>query len=450
MAADREVIKEFLVSLGFNVQPMSFKKFAEALFTSEKLAKKTGLTILGVGLAAEAMVAMFARGMEKMFYASQRTRSSVESLQALRFGAAQVGVEAEEASSALESMSAILRTQPGSRALLEQILGSPIANKENVQLFYDLIRKLRGMPHELGSQFAAQFGIDEKTFFMLKLRLEELIEADQKRRQMNKDGGVDAQKAAEASREYMNVLRGIWAQTGLLADRMAIDLLPAFKSFAQTVSDVLSFLIKLDYTGMDKLLDSVDKQAEKWGKWGSEVKIVTDSVRNFADMFGLDAFGRAWANIIGGPNWRNGGRREGELFPPGTPGYDAAASVINGKPNQPSGKLGEQMVALGMLRRHYDSAELSGAEMSALEDEIKATENRISALKSQGFVPSGITAPRAQELMRYGESGGASIQQRTEINVYGNNDPASTGRAIAVEQKSVNSDLVRNARSPVN
>lgn len=456
MAADREVIKEFLVALGFNVQQQSLKKFTEALFSSEKLSKRTGIAVLSVAAAAEVMVAVFARSMEKMFYASQRTKSSVESLQALRFGAAQVGVEADTASSALESMSAILRTQPGSRALLEQILGEPTENKENLQLFYDLIRKLREMPHEMGSQFAAQFGMDEQTFFMLKTRLEELVAADQKRRGMNKDAGIDAQKAAAASREYMNTLRELWEMVGLLTQRLSIDLLPAFKTAAEGLNGFLKFLIKLDYTGFQHLLDSVDKQAEKWGKWADAVRIVTDSLRNLSDLFSKspNALGNLFATIVGGPNYRNGGRYDGELFPKGSPGYDAAAKVLNGNQSfqEIQAELGSKMVALGMLRKLYERPHTL-AEGDALEDAMLEHQNIISALRAQGFVPSGVTSPRALELMRYGEGANASgvtIQQHTEINVSGVHDPQAAGRAAAGEQGRVNSDLVRNARSAVN
>lgn len=448
-ASDRNVIKEFLVSLGFAVQAPSFKQFFQTLTTSEKLARNTGLAVVGVAVAAEEMVRLFAKGMERLYYAGQRTKSTVDSLQALRFGAQQVGIDAEEATGALESMSQILRTQPGSRALLEQILGSPTENKQNVELLYGLIRKLSGMPHEIGSQFAAAFGIDEKTFFMLKANLDQLEAAEQRRRQMNKDAGIDAQKAAEAARDYMNVLRELWENVGLVANRMAIDLLPMFKQGATGVLEFLKFLQKLDYSGLDTLLDSIDRQGEKWGRWGSEIKLVTDSLRGLSNLFSAESLGKFFAFIGGGPNWRNGGRPEGGLFPPGTPGYEAARRTMSGpEGGKPSYDLAKQMVALGMLRQHMDSGtEFSGQELSALEAEIGATQRRIASMKAQGFVPSGINGPGALNAMKYGEGGGApvTINQNNEFNV-STSDPASAARQVGEKVDRASAEIVRNLR----
>lgn len=448
MANDSAVLKEFLVSLGFAVQAPSFRKFFQTLTTSEKMATKTGVAVVGVAVAAEEMVRIFARGMERLFYSSQRTKSSVESLQALRFAAQQVGVDADEASGALEGMSKILRTQPGSRALLEQILGEPSANKENIELFYSLIRKLGAMPHEIGTQFAERFGIDEKTFFMLKANIDQLEAAERKRRQMNRDAGIDAQKAAEASKEYMNVLRELWENVGILASKMAIDMLPAFKEFSGHLIEVLKFVQKLDYSGLDALLESVDQQGQKWGRWGSEIKLVTDTLRGFANLFSPTATGKFFAFMFGGPNYQNGGRLDGGLFPKGTPGYDAARRTMSGEDGVGSNELGKQMVALGLLRKHLDSgAEFGGAELGALEAEIAATQRRIASMKAQGFVPSGINAPGALSAMKYGESGGApiTINQTNEFNV-STSDPGSAARQTAANQDKAASEIVRNLR----
>lgn len=447
MAAQKEIIKEFLVSLGFHVQPISFRRFAEALKISDHMSLKTGAAILGVAAAAEALTIAFARSMEKMYYASRRNKSTVESLQAIRYGAQQVGVEAETMGGILESFSGILRTSPGSRAVLEQILGTPTENKENVELLYGLVAKLKGMPHEIGSQWASMFGIDEPTFFMLKDRLDELMAADAKRRRMNREAGVNPEDAAAASREYMNTLRDLWKRVELFGDRLAIDLLPKFKEFAKDIESILTFLTKLDYKGMDKLLDSVDKQAEKWGLWGDKVKIVTDSIRNFTEMFGMESMGRAWAMIMGGPNWERGGRREPLITPQSAPYLNR----LDKQSNRQSGgdSLSSALISLGMLHREYES-EMTGDQMSAIEREMSRTQGIIDRLRTQGFVPSGPNAPAAlaydQEMTD--RKAGVVINQHTEITV-NSSDPLSAGRSTAAAQGRVNGDLVRNAAGAI-
>lgn len=446
--AERDVIKEFLVRLGFQVSAPNFRQFFGTLALSEKMSLKTGKAVLGVAVAAEAMVTIFARNMEKMYYASQRTRSTVESLQAVGYGAGQVGVGVEAITAAIEEMSQKLRTQPGARALLDQIIGKPSEGMQDVEAFYELMKKLKDMPHPIGTQFAAQFGFDEKTFFMVKANLDQMIAADAKRRQMNRDAGIDAQAAAEAAREYMNELRSLWETIGLLVAKMSIDLLPTFRAINATIKDGIGFLTKLDYSGFDKLLDSVDKQATRWGAWGSAITIVTSGLRAFGEQFGAETTGKAWALLMGGPNWRNGGRPDGGLFPKGTPGYDAAARVLNGPTGgKPSEDLGKQMVALGMLKRHRDTTtDFPGDDLDALQAEIEATERRIANLRSQGYVPSGISAPGAVEAMRYGQGGGPVTIQQTNTFEVTSPDPVTAARRTMEGVGQSNAELVRNLR----
>lgn len=440
MASEKEVIKEFLVSLGFQVQPVGLNKFKDVLGSIDNAAFRTGKNIIGLGVAAEALVGIFARNMEKLFYASQRTKSSVEGLQALRFAAGQVGVEADEAAGALESMSGILRTQPGARALIEQLLGEPSANKENLELLYGLILKLKGMPHEIGAQFASMFGLDERTFFMLKSRIEELMAADQKRRQMTKEAGLDPKGSSETAREYMNTLREVWERVGILSQKTAEQLLPTFREINKLVLEALD--------GLTKWVGS-DKAKTLFSGWRLELMAIAEGIEGISGMWSAARAGdaKAFARAL---------LKAGEALMMESPSIkEAARKMVEGdKPPLSSGSVGgyqlaQQMVALGMLKRHYNTAELSGEEMSALENEIRETELRIRALKSQGFVPSGVNAPGALRMMEEGAGGGGVvIHQKTDINVT-SNDATSAGKAVASEQKRVNADLVRNATGAV-
>ncbi len=56
MAADREVLREFLVSLGFRIDEVGAKRFVNSILNVTKTAGKASATIAGVAVAAEAMV----------------------------------------------------------------------------------------------------------------------------------------------------------------------------------------------------------------------------------------------------------------------------------------------------------------------------------------------------------------------------------------------------------
>lgn len=228
MATEREVIKSFLVSLGFQIDTGGLNKFTGALLNACKTAGKITGTLAGVTVAAEALVQVFAHSMEKLFYASNRTKASVENIQAIGFAFKQIGLSEEEALASLENFSRGLRTNPGLMALLKN-LGVKAEGRDRVVVMTDLVKRLSAMPHYVGSQFAEMFGMDEQTFYMMKEMLPQLEAAQERRRAMNRAAGVDAQAAAKASQEYSNAIRDLWGQVGVLSDKLAIELMPEFK-----------------------------------------------------------------------------------------------------------------------------------------------------------------------------------------------------------------------------
>lgn len=238
MAADKEVIREFLVALGFDIDTSGARKFTSTLLGTSKLATQVTGAIAGITVAAEAMVQSFASHMEKLYYASRRTKASVENIQALEFGAKQIGLEAGVARSALEGMARAIRLNPGISGLLNS-LGVKTTGRDRVQVLNDLVGKLSKMPHYVGAQFAEMFGMDEQTFLMMKEELPRMLEAEERRREMNRAAGIDAQAAAEASREYMNSLRELWEMVKVLGNVLEVKLLPYFREFITVAKEAL-------------------------------------------------------------------------------------------------------------------------------------------------------------------------------------------------------------------
>lgn len=241
MAAQREVLREFLMQLGFQVDDVGARRFVSSILGVSKVAATSTAVIAGLAAGAEALVQTFASGFEKLYYASQRTKSSVESLQAVRFGFEQIGLTADGALQTVESFTRIMRTNPGMSSLLRG-LGVDTRGKDTVQQLYSLVDRLSKMPHFIGANWAQRFGIDEQTFLMMKENLPALLEADKKRREINKDSGLDTQKAAEAAREYMNVLRELWSQLENVWRILSVKLLPYFREFAGAMNEALKDL----------------------------------------------------------------------------------------------------------------------------------------------------------------------------------------------------------------
>lgn len=248
MAGDSDVIREFLVRLGFSVDETGSKKFDGTLDKTGKTALAAGKTLLGVGIAAQAMVVAYASSMEKLYYASRRTGASVQNIQALEFGSQKIGIAAGEAQAALEGMSAAVRNNPGLRGLMDQLLGKDSSKMDQAKAMIELVQRLSSMPHYVGAQFAGMFGIDEKTFLMLKQGMPDLLRAEEERIKMNERAGFSAEDAAKASVVYKNSLRDLVARIDVLVGKLSVELMPAFLQLNQSIKDTIDKVEDLDFS----------------------------------------------------------------------------------------------------------------------------------------------------------------------------------------------------------
>lgn len=272
MSEDREVIREFLISLGFNVNAIDARRFGQTLENASRLAGQTAAVVASVTVAAEAMVQTFAHGMEKMYYSSRRNRSTVSELQGIEYGVKQIGLNAETAAEAMENFSSNLRMNPGVTALLKN-LGVKTSGS-NVEKFNGLLEKLSKMPHQVGASYAELFmGMDERTFTMYMDKLPEYLAAEKERIALNEKAGIDADKWAEASRNYMNALRGVWTEVEILGQKIAVKLLPFFQDFMGATREALGDLISFK-SGVEDI---------DMGEWGDQLKDISKNLAQFSE-----------------------------------------------------------------------------------------------------------------------------------------------------------------------
>ena len=284
-ADDREVIKEFLVSLGFNVPTVEVARFTSFINGSTKLVGKLAAVVVGVSVSAEALVTAFARSMEKLYYSSQRTKASAENLKSIKFAFKQIGLSADEAMGSVEAYAQGLRTQPGLKAL-QKHLGLEETGDAVTDLV-QLIKLLSSLPHEIGAQYAQTFGIPEQIFLQWKQNMPE-FEAQMKRYvELQRASGVSADQAAKDSREYMNALRDLWKQVELLWAKLAHYLLPAFHRLHQSLGRGLE--------SITKWIDSGFKL--EMGEWNESVRSLIESLGELKRMFSDDKEAN-WFNTL--------------------------------------------------------------------------------------------------------------------------------------------------------
>ncbi len=263
MATSGETLREYLVRLGYAINVVQQKKFDTTLLKTDKLVKRLGLGLVGVATGAVAMVKTFTSEMEKLYYSSRRTGATVENLQAIEAGARRIGMSGEQMRGTIESFARALRTSPGLVGLLKQF-GVKVQGRDISDVMKDTVRELRKMPFYVGSKFAAMFGMDPDTFLQMSQNLDQLDAAEERRKQMNRDAGLDVEAAAKASHQLQNDLRDVEDKIAVLGNALTIALLKPVDHFLKEMSYGL--------TGLAMMALDMKKEGP--------LKVLTDSYNN--------------------------------------------------------------------------------------------------------------------------------------------------------------------------
>lgn len=469
--ADDTILRSFLVRLGFTVKNAEQKKFEGSLTSVTKEAIKAGAAVTGIGLAAHAMVKSFASEMERLYYVSKRTGSSVDNIQALESGARRVGLEAGQATEALEQLSMAMKLNPGKRGLLDSLTGGKTKGMEDAKAIIELVKSLQNQPFYVGAQFAEKFGMDAKTFQMLSQSIPQLEAAEERRLQLNKELGINAQKLAEDSKNYKNQLRDINEQFSTMSQLVTQSLLPAFKAINGTLG-----LILKDFVIMGKQTPGTVRQIENILAGHNSKGNFVDKVSRFLGL------GRSssWTKAQGKKPWeRNSQEQESgnERFSNLEKQYGLPSGLLDSMWKQESGRgknmhnkesgaeghfqfIPKTQKEFG-LRNPYDlneSSEAAAKKMKGLLGQYNGSlSNALAAYNyGQGNLSRvGGLGNSPAETKNYVKEiqgrmqGGITIKNDTIINISGATSPSETAREVKRQIQGQNSEAIRNVQAKI-
>lgn len=240
MASD--TIKEFLVGLGFKIDESSLKKFSDGIGSATKKVTVLAAGVQAAAVTVGAAVTKMAQHMETLYYASQRTGASVQSLQAFTYAAGQLGVSAESARGSVEGLASFMRSTPSSSKFIESLgVATKDANgqlRDTTAIMVDLGEKFKSMPYYRAKVYANALGINEETLRGLINGMGEFSAVYQ---EMYKKAGVNSEEAAKKSRVFMNELRTLGTAFNLLWQKISMGLLkvltPFVKQFRERIMD---------------------------------------------------------------------------------------------------------------------------------------------------------------------------------------------------------------------
>lgn len=220
-----ETIKDFLVSLGFQIDDAGARKFDSVVLGTTLQVVKLGAAVEATALSVVAFTAKIASGLDQLYWSSQRTGATVAGIQAIGYAASQAGSSAEAARGSLEGLARFMRNNPGSEGFLNR-LGVQTRDasgnmRDMASIFTGVGQKLSNMPYYRANQYAQMLGIDENTLMAMRRGLGQF---NQQYTQMAKAIGFNADQAAISSNKFMTSLRAFGQMAGMARDKIGSSL----------------------------------------------------------------------------------------------------------------------------------------------------------------------------------------------------------------------------------
>jgi hypothetical protein len=237
-----DVIKSFLVSLGFKVDQSSAKKFQNSVEDAEKTVKILAGIAASTTIAVGAMVNKYANEMEHLFYVGQRTKSSIEGIEALQSGAERVGINAQEAAAQLEKMMMLIKTDPGYAGAISRMIGQDTNGMAGDEIFEKLMQSISKNTPQMQASLARMLTLDENTILQISQNINGFLKGieDRKKAITTNDTAF-----AEAAKDYSNSWKDVYDQLTNVGHVLAIFVLPLVKTLARGASEILGYFKEL-------------------------------------------------------------------------------------------------------------------------------------------------------------------------------------------------------------
>lgn len=220
-----DTIRDYLVSLGFDIDGAGQAKFEATLKGVAANVVKLGTAVETTALAIVGFTTSIANGLDKLYWASQRTGATVNGIKALGYAASQTGSSAEAAQNSLESLARFMRSNPGAEGFLNR-LGVQTRDasgqmRDMSAIFTGVGQRLSSMPYYRANQYAQMLGIDENTLMAMRRGMSGFTTEYQS---MMQKTGFDADKAAQQSNKFMTSMRQFVSLLGILRDKVGSNL----------------------------------------------------------------------------------------------------------------------------------------------------------------------------------------------------------------------------------
>jgi len=469
--SDTNILREYLVKLGFKVDESQMKKWDQNIKGLEKGLNNLAKNMAAVGVVVGVAMDRVGRKLDEVYFASKRIGASAGNIRAFGYAVSQLGGDAADAQNSMEAVARLLRNAPGSEGLLASIgVQARDANgglRDMGEIFKDLSKAFQGMEYYKANAFAEALGIDGHT--LQAMRSGEVTKYMEEHQRLMKQMGFDADAAAKAGREYAQAMREMAAAAEVLGMKMQKYVLPVVREATEAMREFSKFMDKpeklIEQTKvvkdkgpltngpgfLDKLLPRALVDWLNPGvKWPEQVKsgqIVDERGRpvagagkgaspaalfaNLEATFGLPAgiLDRMWK--------QESGRGKNMLSPAGAQGH---FQFMPGTAKQYGLKDPNDLNASATAAARYlkDLLAMFGGDINKA---VAAYNWGPGNVQKYGL---GSMPGETRGYVKNVAGSGVQVTQQTSIVVQGSADPYATGQAVANQQNRVAQDAIRN------
>ncbi|MGB5083528.1 MAG: hypothetical protein WBO09_02750 [Methylocystis silviterrae] len=224
-----EILKEFLVAVGFKADEDGARKVGEHIRTMTLSAVALGASLESLAATAFAATARISKTYSDIFYQSRKVGDSAGNIKAFSHAVSQLGGTAEEAGATLEEFSRkISAGGPGQEKWLEQFIGQTRdakgALRETSEMVDSLLhsKKFLASPEYLQRRYIEMAGISENVWRASKDPNWQRHIEDAKK--FNDAIGLDPQELAKKGQAFTEELRAIWMRIGAIRDKFLLNL----------------------------------------------------------------------------------------------------------------------------------------------------------------------------------------------------------------------------------
>lgn len=449
------VIKEFLVSLGFDVKSGELNKFSGGIGAASAQAAAMGAAVLGAAAAVTAFVSKIASELDTLQDLAEATDNSTAAIDKLGY----IAEQSDSSINAVNSSLAALNKNAGDAALgigrakvvFEKIgISVKDANgklKSSASLMTEIGDKIKGM--EKGQQQAvlSRLGIDPTLLKTLTTDVSDLANGYD---ELMKAAGFSFEEATAAASDFEDAQIKLGLTFKKLQQAIASKF---FKYLAKSFGQLTDLLVKnmpMIVRAITPVIEVVFKLADLFIFLGSQVLQVVGFI--LGGLQKLNEATNGWAGYIAGAivAWK----LLNATFlasPIGMILALAAAIALLVEDFMVWQEGGESLIPwenwIKEINMVKDAIAAFGNWLQPYADMIFGLFDKLQNLGS--FIGQNIplmTPSPAQGAAMTGS--GATVTQETTINVNGG-DPAATGRAVAGEQSRVNGDMARNMKGAV-